>query len=75
MRHQATFRATMQRLLSYMQSYEEDYGVRFINVCVMNPRKGMRISNFLSASPRPTNIRSITVGKMMITYRGVVAIF
>lgn len=66
MSHADNVHNTMYSLLSYVRVFEEYYGVRFIDVCIMDIEEDMLYSNFLAGNLRATYIRYISVNKMMI---------
>lgn len=65
------FPDTMQSLLSYVQAFEENYGVHFLHMRISDIMENIIYSNFLPTKSRATSKRYIGVDKMMRKNRGV----
>lgn len=67
---EATFTDTLQILLSYERFFEEDYGVRVVDVRVMDIAEDMMSSEFFAARAKATYICYSTGKRMIIKLRG-----
>lgn len=66
-----TFKNTIQTPLSYMQVFEEDFGLYFVNLRKLDIVEDMTSSNFLASTSTVAYIRKITVSKKMNEHQGV----
>lgn len=69
MRREATFKVTMQSLLSYDWAFEEEYGARFVGVHRIYIVKYMMSSNFLVGNFTATFLQYIAVDEMGIKHK------
>lgn len=60
------FKEKVQRLLRYAAVFLKDYGIRFVDVYIMDIVEDPISSNILAAKYRSTHIRYITVGTMIV---------
>lgn len=72
-RRRATLSDTMQRLLSYAGLINVEYGVRHLDMIVIDIADGMMTVSVLSASARVTYQQLTTAHGMMIKYKGVLS--
>lgn len=65
------FMHKMHTLLSYVQAFEEDYGVQFVDMPLKEIVKDKMSSKVLAAYSSITYIRNISAGTMIIKHEGV----
>lgn len=70
-RRKAIFTDTIHILLSYAQVFKADYGVRFVNVRVLDIVEAIKSSNLLSSNSRATYVHYLKDGKRIMKSKAV----
>lgn len=71
MRREATSTEIMKSVLSYARSFNENYGVHFFDVRIIDILEDMMFSSFLAGNFRVTYVSYISVVMMIIRHEGV----
>lgn len=64
------FTDTIRSMLNYAPVSKEEYGKRFVDVCIADIVKVIISSNFLAANSRATYIRYIRAVQMTVEHQG-----
>lgn len=71
---EAGFADSTQNLLSHARASEENHGIGFIDVRIMDSVKDMMFSDFLAGSFKAGYIRFNSVDKIVIYHQGVLSL-